>query len=128
MAAQEAILELLRESGVSEEEAVFVSLNSPRYMRMLVDGVEELDELGAWREQLVGFKEKVKYLAKEKGDNGKVAFLECVVGLSLSQAMNIARQSSAETLLGLIKKVRELHFYVFRILWLSICEIIVYWK
>ncbi|XP_004305797.1 PREDICTED: uncharacterized protein LOC101301899 isoform X1 [Fragaria vesca subsp. vesca] len=106
LAAQEAILELLRESGVSEEEAVFVSLNSPRYMRMLVDGVEELDEIGVWREQLVGFKEKVKYLAKEKGDNGKVAFLESVVGLSLSQAMNIARHSSAETLLGLIKKVK----------------------
>ena len=72
-----------------------------------------LGELGVWREEVVGFKEKVKCLAKEKGDDGKVAFLESVVGLSLSSAMNIARHSSAETLLGLIDKVRELHFYVF---------------
>ncbi|XP_062025968.1 transcription termination factor MTERF2, chloroplastic [Rosa rugosa] len=106
LAAQEAILEFLQELGVSEEEAIFVSLNSPRYMRVLVDGVQELDELGVWREQLVGFKEKVKYLAKEKGDNGKVAFLESAVGLGLSSAMNIARHSSAETLLGLIDKVK----------------------
>lgn len=87
---------------------------------MLVDGVHELDELGLWKEQqrkegieLVGFKEKVKYLAKEKGDTGKVAFLESVVGLSLSSAMNIARHSSAETLPGLINKVNELHFHRF---------------
>lgn len=76
---------------------------------MLVDGVQELDELGLWRKEgieLVGFKEKVKYLAKEKGDNGKVAFLESVVGLSLSSAMNIARHSSVETLPGLINKVK----------------------
>ncbi|PRQ51849.1 putative transcription regulator mTERF family [Rosa chinensis] len=106
LAAQEAILEFLQELGVSEEEAIFVSSNSPRYMRVLVDGVQELDELGVWREQLVGFKEKVKYLAKEKGDNGKVAFLESVVGLGLSSAMNIARHSSAETLPGLIDKVK----------------------
>ncbi|XP_021805020.1 uncharacterized protein LOC110749258 [Prunus avium] len=78
---------------------------------MLVDGVLELDELGLWRErerkegrELVGFKEKVRYLAKEKGDNGKVAFLESVVGLSLSSAMNLARHLSAETLPRLVEK------------------------
>lgn len=83
---------------------------------MLADGVQELDELGLWRKEgieLVGFKEKVKYLAKEKGDNGKVAFLESVVGLSLSSAMNIARHSSVETLPGLINKVKEWYFHGF---------------
>ncbi|XP_021819962.1 uncharacterized protein LOC110761716 [Prunus avium] len=112
-AAQDALLEFLQEFGVSETEAAFVSSNSPRYLRMLVDGVLELDELGLWRErerkegrELVGFKEKVRYLAKEKGDNGKVAFLESVVGLSLSSAMNLARHLSAETLPRLVEKVK----------------------
>ncbi|BBG98683.1 Mitochondrial transcription termination factor family protein [Prunus dulcis] len=112
-AAQDALLEFLQEFGVSETEATFVSSNSPRYLRMLVDGVLELDELGLWRErerkegrELVGFKEKVRYLAKEKGDNGKVAFLESVVGLSLSSAMNLARHLSAETLPRLVEKVK----------------------
>ncbi|XP_068335954.1 uncharacterized protein [Pyrus communis] len=41
----------------------------------------------------------------EKGDNGKVEFLEGAVGLSLSSAMNVARHLSAETLPGLIEKV-----------------------
>ena len=44
-------------------------------------------------------------MAKEKGDNGKVAFLESV-GLSLSAAMNVARYLSAETLPALVLKVR----------------------
>ncbi|PQQ21140.1 uncharacterized protein Pyn_21051 [Prunus yedoensis var. nudiflora] len=112
-AAQDALLEFLQEFGVSETEAAFVSSNSPRYLRMLVDGVLELDELGLWRErerkegrELVEFKEKVRYLAKEKGDNGKVAFLESVVGLSLSSAMNLARHLSAETLPRLVEKVK----------------------
>lgn len=82
---------------------------------MLVDGVKELDELSLWdswksegKESVagdVGFKKKVFYMAKEKGDNGKVAFLESV-GLSLSSAMNVARYLSAETLHCLIHRVR----------------------
>ncbi|KAM1771454.1 hypothetical protein ACFX11_046274 [Malus domestica] len=36
--AQEALLELLQEFRASEAEAAFVSSNSPRYFRMLVDG------------------------------------------------------------------------------------------
>ncbi|TQE12515.1 hypothetical protein C1H46_001906 [Malus baccata] len=109
--AQEALLELLQEFGASEAEATVVLSNSPRYLRMLVDGVVELDELGTWGEwekegrELGGFKEKVRLMAKEKGDNGKVAFLEGAVGLSLSSAMNVARHLSAETLPGLIEKV-----------------------
>lgn len=89
-------------------------MNSPRYLRMLVDGVRELDELKLWSSwksqgkdlELLGFKEKLRYLAREKGDNGKVALLESSVGLSLSSAMNVARYLSAETLPGLIDKVR----------------------
>lgn len=78
---------------------------------MLVDGVRELDELklwGSWKSQgkdLVGFKEKVRFMARERGDNGKVAFLESAVGLSLSSAMNVARYLSAESLPSLIHKV-----------------------
>lgn len=82
---------------------------------MLVDGVKDLDELLLWDlwksegkefvHEDVGFKKKVVYMAKEKGDNGKVAFLESV-GLSLSSAMNVARYLSAESLPSLIHKVR----------------------
>ncbi|RXH88989.1 hypothetical protein DVH24_000588 [Malus domestica] len=59
---------------------------------------------GEWEKEgreLGAFKGKVRYLAIEKGDNGKVAFLEGVVGLNLSSAMNVARHLSAETLPGL---------------------------
>lgn len=85
---------------------------------MLVDGVRDLDELSLWGScgsegnefvaaagDVVGFKKKVLYMAKEKGDNGKVAFLESV-GLSLSAAMNVARYLSAETLPALVLKVK----------------------
>lgn len=86
---------------------------------MLVDGVRDLDELSLWGscgaegkdfavagDAVVGFKKKVLYMAKEKGDNGKVAFLESV-GLSLSAAMNVARYLSAESLPALVHKVRD---------------------
>ncbi|KAG2728396.1 hypothetical protein I3760_01G203700 [Carya illinoinensis] len=113
--AQEAISEFLQQSGLSAADSDLISSNSPRYLAMLVDGVKELDELSLWdswksegKESVagdVGFKKKVFYMAKEKGDNGKVAFLESV-GLSLSSAMNVARYLSAETLPCLIHRVK----------------------
>lgn len=50
-----------------------------------------------------GFKEKVALMAMEKGDCGKVAFLESV-GMNLSSAMNVARYLSGEMLPSLIYK------------------------
>ncbi|XP_062110932.1 transcription termination factor MTERF2, chloroplastic [Humulus lupulus] len=114
--AQEALFEFVRGFGVSHEDSAAISSGSPRYLQMLVDGVRDLDELKLWSSwksgeeekglKLNGFKEKVSYMAMEKGDNGKVAFLESFVGLSLSSAMNVARYLSAETLPGLIGKVK----------------------
>lgn len=81
---------------------------------MLIDGVRELDELELWsswksendEKELVEFKEKIRYMVEKKGDGGKVAFLESVVGLSLPSAMNVARYLSAERLPDLVCKVR----------------------
>ncbi|XP_060672778.1 uncharacterized protein LOC132803569 [Ziziphus jujuba] len=69
--------------------------------------------LSSWKSQgkelgleLLGFKEKARYLARDKGDNGKAALLESAVGLNLSLAMNVARYLSAESLPGLVDKVK----------------------
>lgn len=90
---------------------------------MLNDSVQDLEEWKSWRSSnsgsnkndvgngdgeesvLIGFKEKVVRMAKEKGDNGKVAFLESL-GLSLSSAISIARYLSGEPLPPLIHKVK----------------------
>lgn len=113
--AQEAVSEILQEFGVSTENSIEIASNSPRYVKMLVDSVRELNELSLWSswrresdeemEIPLCFKKKVYYMAKEKGDNGKVPFLESV-GLSLSSAMNVARYLSSETLPVLIHKVK----------------------
>lgn len=105
--AQNAVSNFLQEFGVSEEESLSIAFNSPRYLRMLVDGVRDLDELSMWEKQIGGFQEKVVHIAREKGDKGKVAYLESL-GLSLSSAMNVARHLSAETLPALIYRV--IHF------------------
>lgn len=78
---------------------------------MLVDGVKELEEWNAWNDSngegdSLGFKEMIIYMAKEKGDNGKVAFLESV-GLPLSSAMSVARYLSSESLPSIIRKVSK---------------------
>lgn len=76
---------------------------------MLEDSVRDLDEWselscgsGGFKE--LGFKEKVRYMARQKGDYGKVAFLESI-GLSLSSAMNVARYLSGQSLSSLVQKV-----------------------
>lgn len=85
-----------------------IALNSPKYVKMLVDGVRDLEEWNAWKkgaEEAESFKEKVYCLAREKGDYGRLAFLESI-GLSLSSALSVARYLSSESLPGLIEKVR----------------------
>lgn len=99
---------------------------------MLIDSVRDLEEWNSWQSGSLGggkafgdfgFKEKVVHMAKEKGDDGKVAFLESV-GLSLSSAMNVARYLSRESLRALIHKVsrlRILHEFFF----FSFCILII---
>ena len=89
---------------------------------MLVDAVRELDETSMWdswskeRGELdgFGFKEKVASMAMEKGDCGKVAFLESV-GMNLSSAMNVARYLSGEMLPSLIYKVGHYFCLLFNV-------------
>lgn len=119
---QQAIYDYLSELGISQEDCAFISSNSPKYAQMLNDSVQDLEEWKSWSSSsvsnkndvgngdgeesvLIGFKEKVVRMAKEKGDNGKVAFLESL-GLSLSSAISIARSLSGEPLPPLIHKVK----------------------
>ncbi|KAG5241010.1 transcription termination factor MTERF [Salix suchowensis] len=109
---REAISQFLQEFGISAEESNSIALNSPKYAKMLVDSVKDLEEWTSWKSggdgsefATLGFKEKVAYMAKEKGDNGKVAFLESL-GLSLSSSMNAARYLHGESLPNLIHKVK----------------------
>lgn len=107
--AQKALSEFLsQEFGLSEDETTAIVSKAPKYVGSLVEEVAELDELSRWdseyKEAAGGFKEKVVFLAKQKGNEGKVAFLESL-GLSLPSAVYIARLLSAVSLLGLINKV-----------------------
>ncbi|XP_077222406.1 mitochondrial transcription termination factor family protein isoform X1 [Tasmannia lanceolata] len=111
--ARKAVSEILKESGVSEEESLEMALNSPKYVKMLIDSVCELDESSLWdswkieKEDIgsLSFKEKVFYMAKEKGDKGILPFLESV-GLNQSSLMHVARYLSSEKLVDLIDKVK----------------------
>ncbi|CAM8957364.1 unnamed protein product [Rhodiola kirilowii] len=110
--ARAALSDWLRELGVSNLDADEIALKSPRFLKMVVDGVSELDELALWGSwggsvETMPFKEKVWQMMKGKGDDGKVAFLESV-GLSLSSAMNVSRYLSSETLPNLILKVTSM--------------------
>ncbi|GAB4841864.1 hypothetical protein Ancab_011819 [Ancistrocladus abbreviatus] len=118
---REAIVEIVQEAGASREESVHIASNSPKYAKMLRDSVRELDELSLWTSwmkvrrhliiegeeipQRLSFQRKVRYLAKEKDDNGKIPFLESI-GLNLSSATHIASFLSSETLPSLIHKVK----------------------
>ncbi|XP_077222407.1 mitochondrial transcription termination factor family protein isoform X2 [Tasmannia lanceolata] len=110
--ARKAVSEILKESGVSEEESLEMALNSPKYVKMLIDSVCELDESSLWdswkieKEDIgsLSFKEKVFYMAKEKGDKGILPFLESV-GLNQSSLMHVARYLSSEKLVDLIDKL-----------------------
>lgn len=120
-AALKAVSEIIQEYGgdsVSKEEAYEMALNSPNYVKMLVDAVRELDELeislnksSSSKEKQKSFKDKVYEMGQQKGDKGIVPFLESVVGLSLPSAMHLSRSylSSQQTLPHLIVKV---HSYI----------------
>ncbi|MBA0723156.1 hypothetical protein Golax_003765, partial [Gossypium laxum] len=117
--ARESISEYLQELGLSLEDSISISSNSPKYVQMLVDGVKELEEWNAWNNSngegdSLGFKEMIIYMAKEKGDNGKVAFLESV-GLPLSSAMSVARYLSSESLPSIIRKVKYMKENIFSV-------------
>lgn len=112
--AQDSISQFLHdELSVSAEESHSIASASPKYAQMIVDSVRDLEEWNSWRGSgeggfdglngELGFKEKVIFMVREKGDGGKVAFLESV-GLSLSSAMALARYLSSESLLSLIDK------------------------
>ncbi|XP_010537750.1 PREDICTED: transcription termination factor MTERF4, chloroplastic [Tarenaya hassleriana] len=113
--AQGFIAEFLQhEVGLSAADSESISSNSPKYARMIVDSVRDLDEWNSWKgnedaegSEGLGFKEKVICMVKQKGDDGKVAFLESL-GLSLSSAMYLAHYLSSESLPVLLCKVKYL--------------------
>lgn len=119
--AREAVVEILREFGASQEDSVYIAANSPCYVEMLVGNVQELDELGlwgSWNSEIVegnvdmsalSFRKKVYYMAKSKGDKGVLPYLESI-GVKLSSALLIARYLSSEKLPQLIDKVRASNY------------------
>ncbi|XP_043711214.1 transcription termination factor MTERF2, chloroplastic isoform X2 [Telopea speciosissima] len=119
--AQDAVSEIIQESGLSKEESVEIALNSPKYVKMLMDSVRDLDEHSLWKSweienEDVGslpYKRKVFYMAKKKGDNGLLPYLESI-GLNPSSSTYVARYLSRETLPDLISKVKyvkEMFFF-----------------
>ncbi|XP_042382991.1 transcription termination factor MTERF2, chloroplastic-like isoform X1 [Zingiber officinale] len=114
--AQEAVVEILRECGASEEESVYIASNSRGYLEMLIGNVQELDEhslWGSWNREVAeegvdlnscSFRQKVYYMARRKGDKGILPFLESI-GIKFSSALLIARYLSMEKLPELINKV-----------------------
>lgn len=115
--AREAIMEILREYGASEEDTRRIASNSPQYLDMIVGNVRELDEHSLWsswgsdkeegREDIasLSFREKVRCMAKSKRDGGLLPFLESL-GVKQSSAMLIARYLASEKLPDLIDKVK----------------------
>ncbi|XP_030476441.1 transcription termination factor MTERF4, chloroplastic [Syzygium oleosum] len=122
--ARDAVSRLLHlEFGLSSDDASRVASNAPDYIRSLIDGVRELDELSLWDSSwksaplvsastAAGFREKVAFLAKQRGDRGKVAFLESI-GLPLSSALFVARSVSSDSLPTLLRKVKVLKEILF---------------
>lgn len=107
--ALEAVAEVLMEAGLGEGEAARIASSSPRYLGMLVEGVRELDEGSLWGcwgggGGELSLKAKVKYMAREKGDRGMIAFLESL-GLSPSSLLHIARYLSSQNLPDIVAKV-----------------------
>ncbi|RZB62237.1 Transcription termination factor MTERF6, chloroplastic/mitochondrial isoform A, partial [Glycine soja] len=111
--ARRAVSSYLGELGVSEEDSVWISSKSPEYVKMLVEGVRDLEQ---WQIALAGlsFKDKILHIAAQKGDKGKVAYLESL-GFTLSSSMNIARYlpSDTHTLPSLMHKVTRIKQLLF---------------
>ena len=83
-------------------------------VKMSVVGVRVLEQ---WQLALAGlsFKDKIIHIAAQKGDKGKVAYLE-TLGFSLSSSMNIARYFSADTLtlpslMHKVTRIKQLLFF-----------------
>ncbi|XP_057968541.1 transcription termination factor MTERF2, chloroplastic isoform X3 [Malania oleifera] len=116
--ALDAVSMILQESGLSKQASIEIASKCPKYVKMLMDSVHDLDELSLWSpwrskgetkeeeesDGLLSFRKKVYYMAKEKGDKGVLPYLESI-GLSLSSSMHVARYISSETLPSLICKV-----------------------
>ncbi|KAJ0458526.1 putative transcription regulator mTERF family [Helianthus annuus] len=107
-AAIEAVSDILRENGVSEEEAMEIAVNSPKYVEMLMDSVRDLDDLfqSNSSSSSSSYKKKVFEMGRQKGDKGLVPLLESMVGLPLPSAMHIARYLSPHTAPKLLHKVK----------------------
>ncbi|KAK7325347.1 hypothetical protein VNO77_29509 [Canavalia gladiata] len=101
-----AVSTFLQELGVSEEDSVSIASKARGYVKMLVESVRDLEQ---WDEQItsLSFKDKIVHIAAQKGDKGKVAYLE-TLGFTLSSSMNVARYLSADTLPSLIHKVTRM--------------------
>ncbi|GMH03884.1 hypothetical protein Nepgr_005723 [Nepenthes gracilis] len=122
---REVIAEIVRVTGVSEIESIEIASKSPEYAKMLMDSVRELDDLSLWSSWMnerelqggerteklkeessrLSLKKKLKSIAQDKADDGKIPYLESI-GLSLSSASHIARLLSFLTLPSLIHKVK----------------------
>ncbi|GFP99058.1 hypothetical protein PHJA_002049700 [Phtheirospermum japonicum] len=122
--AREAIREYLEQLGASRDDASHICSNCSKYLQMLIDGVDDLDDWNSWSaaspgeeiiEDAVEFKNKVYQMAKQKGDNGVIPFLESL-GLSLSSATRLARylsSSGSNSLPLLVQKVKYLKEILF---------------
>ncbi|WCJ37180.1 Mitochondrial transcription termination factor family protein [Euphorbia peplus] len=110
--AQQAIFQFLLGFGISADDSTSIASNCPNYALMLIDSVHDLEEWNSCKIDApphgfagLSFKDKVVYMAKDKGDSGKIAFLESL-GLPLSSAINLARYLDSESLPCLILKVK----------------------
>ncbi|CAL0332117.1 unnamed protein product [Lupinus luteus] len=112
--ARRAVSTFLQELGVSEEDSISIASKSPSYLNMLMDGVRDLDQLSSiiQQQQQQNLEDKIIHIATQKGDKGKVAYLESL-GFTLSSSMNVARYLSAETLPSLIHKVTSMKLLFF---------------
>ncbi|CAI9116433.1 OLC1v1017574C1 [Oldenlandia corymbosa var. corymbosa] len=122
--ARDALRQYLEEEiGVSMEESVEISSNSPNYVDMLIHSIGELEEVSSlssaaappsWSESdQLSFRSKVYEMAKWKGDKGILPYLESI-GLTLSSASHLGRRylssHTLPTLIHQVKYVRKLFF------------------
>ncbi|KAF3782477.1 Transcription termination factor 3 [Nymphaea thermarum] len=113
--ARHVVVDIFVGLGVSKNEALEISSKCPAYIQTLVGNVRELDESGLWNSWQIeegdagslGFRKKVWYVAKEKGDNGLIPFLESI-GLSSSTSTYVARYLSGKV--GLVELVEKVKF------------------
>ncbi|XP_078439176.1 mitochondrial transcription termination factor family protein [Wolffia australiana] len=115
--ARAALMQLLEECGALREDSLEIVSKCPKYLDMLMGNVRELDEnslWGSWAEDKgvgeecdsgLNFRKKVYLMAKKKGDEGVLPFLESI-GLKYSSAVHISGYMSSSDLPELIDKVK----------------------